>query len=241
EEIQKSIKFFGQLNTALAYCPTHSFEKELIARFAKLDIGAGLTFDFAKFSPEVQEAIGQGIADAWAEFGVIIGKVKKFEITSDEIFGSRDFLQDNYMYRMVACVLGIGGNAGEEAIYPGFYVDDQGKPLVGANNYSMYFASDQLPPVNAFWSMTMYEEPSKLLSENVLDRYLLNSSTMDDYVRDEDGGITMYLQHRSPGKALEANWLPAPEGPFSVVLRLYWPKEEALTGTWIVPKIMVLK
>ena len=241
EEIQKSIKFFGQLNTALEYCPTHSSEKEMMARFAKLDIAAGLTFDFAKFSPVVQEAIGQGIADAWAEFGVIIGKVKKFEITSDEIFGSRDFLQDNYMYRMVACVLGIGGNAGEEAIYPGFYVDDQGKPLVGANNYSMYFAPDQLPPVNAFWSMTMYEEPSKLLSENVLDRYLLNSSTMDDYVRDEDGGITMYLQHSSPGKALEANWLPAPEGPFSVILRLYWPKEEALAGTWIIPEIMVLK
>ena len=241
EEIQKSPKFYEQLNSALQFCPTHASEKEMMERFARLNIGAGLRFDFAEFSPELQEAIGQGIADAWAEFGEVMEKVKRFEITSDEVFGSRDFLQDNYMYRMVGCVLGIGGNAGAEAIYPGFYVDDQGQPLVGTNNYTMHFSPDQLPPVNAFWSMTLYELPSRLLSENVLDRYLLNSTTLDEYVRDEDGGITFYFQHQSPGEELEVNWLPAPEGPFSVVLRLYWPKEEALNGTWDMPKMHKLE
>ena len=156
---------------------------------------------------------------------------------SGEIFGSRDFLQDNYMYRMLGCVLGIGGNAGEEAIYPGFYVDGAGQPLVGVNNYTMHFTPDQLPPVNAFWSMTMYEMPSKLLSENAIDRYLLNSTTIDEYVREEDGGFTLYFQHQSPGKALQSNWLPSPEGPFSVILRLYWPKDEALNGSWDMPKM----
>ena len=237
EEIQKSVKFFGQLNAALQYCPTHPSEKDLMDRFAKLDIGAGKAFEFEKFSPEVQQAIAQGMADAWADFGAVMEKVKRFEITSDEVFGSRDFLQDNYLYRMIGCVLGIGGNAGAEAIYPGFYVDDQGQPLDGTNNYTMHFTPDQLPPVNSFWSMTMYEMPSKLLSENELDRYLLNSTTIDEYVRNEDGGITFYFQHRSPGKDLEANWLPAPEGPFSVILRLYWPKDEALNGTWVIPKM----
>lgn len=237
KEIQKSIKIFEQLNAALQYCPIHPSEKALMTHFAKIDIGAGLTFDITKFSPEVQKAIEQGIADAWGEFGALLQKVKKFEITSDEIFGSRDFLKDNYLYRMMGCVLGIGGNAGEEAIYPGFYVDDEGQPLVGSNNYMLRFEPGKLPPVHAFWSMTMYEEPSKLLSENSLDRYLLNSTTIDNYVRDEDGGITLYFQHKSPGEKLKTNWLPAPQGPFSVVLRLYWPEEEALNGTWKQPTI----
>ena len=241
EEMKKSLKIFEQLNAALQYCPVHPSEVALMERFDRLDIGAGKSFDISKFSPEVQQAIGQGIADAWAEFGGLLEKVKKFEVTSDEIFGSRDFLRDNYLYRMMGCVLGIGGNAGAEAIYPGFYVDDEGKPLVGTNNYTIHFTPEQLPPVNAFWSMTMYEEPSKLLSENPLDRYLLNSTTLDDYVRDDDGGITLYFQKTSPGKNKEANWLPAPEGPFSVILRLYWPKEEALDGSWIIPKIERVK
>ena len=237
DEIKKTLKIFEQLNAALSYCPIHPTEKELIARFAKIDIGAGLTFDITKFSPEVQQAIGLGIKDAWGEFGALLEKVKRFEVTSDEVFGSRDFLKDNYLYRMMGCVLGIGGNAGEEAIYPGFYVDDEGQPLVGTSNYTLRFKPGNLPPVHAFWSMTMYEEPSKLLSENAIDRYLLNSTTLNDYVRDADGGITLYFQHESPGKKLESNWLPAPQGPFSVVLRLYWPKKEALNGTWEIPKI----
>ena len=237
EEIRKSEKIYSQLNNALEYCPIHPSEEAMMKRFAKLNIGGGKTFDFAKFSPEIQQAIGAGMADAWAEFGELLAKVKRFEITSAEIFGSREFLKDNYLYRMMGCVLGIGGNAGAEAIYPGFYVDSEGQPLAGTNNYTIHFAPGQLPPVHAFWSMTMYEMPSKLLSENAIDRYLLNSTTIDEYVRDKDGGITLYFQHKSPGKAKEANWLPAPKGPFSVILRLYWPKEEALNGTWIMPKM----
>ena len=99
----------------------------------------------------------------------------------------------------------------------------------------MRFAPGHLPPVNSFWSLTMYELPESLLVENAMNRYLLNSPMLDDFVRDEEGGITLYLQHESPGKDKEANWLPAPKGPFAAIMRLYWPKAEALDGSWKLP------
>lgn len=94
-----------------------------------------------------------------------------------------------------------------------------------------------LPPVNSFWSLTMYELPESLLVANPIDRTLLNSTMLDEFVRDADGGITLYLQHDSPGTAKQVNWLPAPEGPFSATMRLYWAKAEALDGRWQPPPL----
>ena len=150
-------------------------------------------------------------------------------------------MQNNYLYRMTAAVLGIWGNSEAEAMYPTYYVDAAGEPLDGANEYILRFEPGKLPPVHAFWSLTMYERPASLLVANPLDRYLLNSTMMDAFVRDADGGITLYLQHDSPGKDKEPNWLPAPEGPFSANMRLYWPKEEALDGTWQLPPLEQVK
>ena len=96
----------------------------------------------------------------------------------------------------------------------------------------MHFAKGDLPPVNAFWSLTMYEMPQSLLVANPINRYLLNSPMLPQFKTDADGGITFYIQNESPGADKEANWLPAPAGPFSVVMRLYWPKEAALDGSW---------
>ena len=237
EEIRASPKIFEQLNFVLQFCPTHPTEMELISRFGKLNIGANETFDWDAFTPEIQETIGQGIADAWADFAKLKEKADAGEISSGDAFGTREQLQNNYLYRMAAAVLGIWGNSEAEAIYPSYYVDADGQKLDGANNYTLRFEPGQLPPVNAFWSLTMYELPESLLAANPLDRYLLNSTMMDDFVRDEDGGITLFLQHDSPGKEKEPNWLPAPEGPFSAIMRLYWPKEEALDGTWQLPPL----
>ena len=237
EEIKESTKVFEQLNFVLQFCPTHPSEKELMKRFAKLNIGAGKAFNWDSFSPEIQKAIGQGITDAWADFADLKKKADAGEISSGEVFGTREFLKNNYLYRMAAAVLGIWGNSEAEAIYPSYYVDADGEALNGANNYTLRFGPGELPPVNSFWSLTMYQLPPSLLVENPLNRYLLNSTTMDDFVRDEDGGITLYFQHSSPGKDKEPNWLPAPEAPFSVIMRLYWPKEGALDGTWQLPPL----
>jgi hypothetical protein len=104
--------------------------------------------------------------------------------------------------------------------------------------YTITFAKDQLPPVDAFWSITMYEMPSRLLVDNPLDRYLINSAMLPKLKKEKDGSIVIYVQHASPGPKLQSNWLPAPKGPFFVAMRLYWPKPEALDGTWQRPPLL---
>ncbi|MCB1229726.1 MAG: DUF1254 domain-containing protein [Verrucomicrobiae bacterium] len=237
EEITKSPKVFEQLNFVLQFCPPHPSEKELLARFATLGIGVGKTFDYDNLPSEIQDAIRQGIADAWDEFGDLKRRAEAGEVGSGDIFGTREHLKNNYLHRMAGAVLGIWGHSEEEAIYPSYYVDADGEKLDGSHRYTLRFAPGQLPPVRSFWSLTMYELPESLLVENPINRYLLNSPMLGDFVRDDDGGITLYLQHDSPGKDKEANWLPAPKGPFSSVMRLYWPKPEALDGSWTTPPL----
>jgi hypothetical protein len=139
---------------------------------------------------------------------------------------------------MAGAVFGIYGNSKEEAMYPAYFVDAAGQKLDGAaNRYTVRFARGQLPPVNAFWSLTMYELPARLLYANALNRYLINSPMLPELKRDADGGLTLVIQHDSPGKDLVSNWLPAPAGPFFLTLRLYWPKREALDGEWKQPPL----
>jgi len=239
EQQRTSPEFFEVLNFALRFSPTHPSEEELMARFARLGIGAGKTFDAAKLSPEMRQAVEDGMADAWEDFGVLTKRINTGEVSSGDAFGTREFLKNNYLFRMAAAVLGIYGNSEAEAIYPAYHVDADGQQPDGSkNNYSMRFAPGQLPPVNAFWSLTMYEMPSSLLTANPLNRYLINSVMLPDLKKDADGGITLYLQKDSPGKDKESNWLPAPNGPFTAILRLYWPKQEALDGTWVNPPLV---
>jgi hypothetical protein len=237
EEINKSPKIFQQVNFVLQFCPTHPSEKELMTRFAKINVGAGRTFAWDKFTPEIQQAIGQGMKDAWAEFAQLKKRGDAGEIGSGDIFGTREHLKNNYLYRMAAAALGIWGNSEAEAIYPAYWLDADKQKLDGSHRYTIHFAADKLPPVNAFWSLTMYGLPEILLVANPIDRYLLNSPMLPDFVRDADGGITLYIQQESPGKDKEANWLPAPAGPFYMSMRLYWPKKEALDGSWKLPPL----
>jgi hypothetical protein len=237
EDEKKSLEFFNILNFVLQYCPTDPSEVELMARFAKIGVGAGKTLDVSKLSPEMRTAMEQGIADAWVDFNGILKQFNEGKVTSGDVFGTREYLKNNYLYRMAAAVLGIYGNSKEEAMYPMYGVDSDGQKLTGANKYTLYFASGQLPPVNAFWSLTMYKMPESLLVANPINRYLINSTMLPQLTKDADGGLTIYVQHDSPGKDKEANWLPAPTGPFVMYMRLYWPKETALDGKWTAPPL----
>jgi hypothetical protein len=120
-------------------------------------------------------------------------------------------------------------------MYPMYMVDTEKQKLEGTNKYTVHFAPGQLPPVNAFWSLTMYEMPQSLLVANPINRYLLNSPMLPQFKKDADGGLTLHIQNESPGKDKEANWLPAPKGPFVMAMRLYWPKEQATEGKWEAP------
>ena len=183
----------------------------------------------------MRAAIEAGMSDAWAPFDSVMADVNAGKVMSGDILGTREHLKNNYLYRMAGAVLGIYGNSKAERCTHAYFVDAAGEPLDGANAYTLRFAPGQESPVNSFWSITMYEQPASLLVANPLNRYLLNSPMIDGFVRDADGGLTLYLQNVSPGGDKEANWLPAPTGPFSVIMRLYWPKEAALDGTWTAP------
>jgi hypothetical protein len=232
-----SLQFFNVLNFVLGFCPTDPSETELMARFAKIGVGPGQIFDPGKLSPELKEAIAQGMADAWADFAGLKKEFDEGKLTSGDVFGTREYLKNNYLYRMGAAVLGIYGNSKLEAMYPTYYVDEAKRKLDGANRYTLRFAPDQLPPVNAFWSLTMYEEPASLLVANPINRYLVNSPMLPRFKRDADDGLTLIIQNESPGKDKEANWLPAPKGAFSMIMRLYWPKAEATEGKWTAPPL----
>jgi hypothetical protein len=235
EQQKTSLELFNILNFLLQFCPTNPSETQLMESFAKIGVGAGKTFDESKLSPEAKTAMKQGIADAWADLAKLEKRIDAKEVASGDMFGTREYLKNNYLYRMAAAVLGIYGNSKMEAMYPIYAIDTEGKKLDGANRYTVRFAPGQLPPVNAFWSLTMYELPSSLLVANPLNRYLLNSPMLPQFKRDTDRGITFYIQNESPGADKEANWLPAPKGPFVMVMRLYWPTPAALDGTWKQP------
>jgi hypothetical protein len=237
-----SLEFFNLLNFTLQFCPTHPSEKELMERFAKIGVGAGKTFDASKLSPEMKKAIEGGMADAWTELAALKKKIDAKEVTSGDMFGTREHLKNNYLYRMGGAVLGIYANSKEEAMYPAYTVDSKGELLDGSKGrYSLRFAPGQLPPVNGFWSLTMYQLPSSLLFANPLNRYLLNQPMLPQFKMDADGGLTLLIQSESPGKDKESNWLPAPKGPFFMAMRLYWPKAEALDGTWKPPPLTVVE
>lgn len=238
DEQKTSPRFFAELNFILQFCPPVPEEADMLARFARIGVEAGKPFDPDALPPETRAAIEAGIADAWATFA----EFKATELdtgrkSSADGFGTRAFLNGDYLARMSSAALGIYGNSKEEALYPAYFVDADNKPLDGSGSYTLRFAPGELPPVNAFWSLTMYELPASLLSANKLDRYLINSAMLPDLKKDADGGLTLDIRHESPGADREANWLPAPEGPFFMVMRLYWPKPEALDGRWKAPAL----
>ncbi|MEK1941608.1 MAG: DUF1254 domain-containing protein [Pseudomonas sp.] len=230
---------FRYLSFMLAFAPTVPSEAAVIERFAKIGVGPGLPFDEHTLTAEQAQALTAGIADGKAEFAAFKkAKVDSHQVSSGDLFGSRQHLNNNYLYRYAGANMGIFGNSAEEANYIGYFVDNSGKPVNAASTrYTLHFPPGQLPPAKAFWSLTMYDGKTKLLVDNPLNRYLINSRMLADLKKDPDGGLTLYVQHSSPGKEQESNWLPAPSGPFYGVLRLYLPSPQLASGEWKIPPL----
>lgn len=227
DEQKTSPEFFDLLSFVLTFAPPLPTEQDLRARFDRIGVNS-----------QTRAALEAGIADAWAEFGALKQQVDSGQVHVGQLFGTKDDMAGNYLYRMAGAALGIYGNSAQEAMYPVLATDADGQPLNGSANYTLTFPAGKLPPVNAFWSVTMYRLPESLLVDNPIDRYLINSPMLPDLIKDPDGGVTIYVQNTFPGADKETNWLPAPAGPFVAALRLYWPKAEALDGVWQPPEMV---
>ncbi len=238
EQQKSSPEFFNVLNFALQYANIHPSEKALLKEFEQIGVKPGQKFELSQLDPVVQAAIPKGMALAWKEAGEYKAKYMDTGIKgSADSFGTREFMQGKYVDRMLAAVLGIYGHTKEEAIYPAYFSDSAKQPLDGQYKYQLTFPAGQLPPVKSFWSITMYKLPESLLYDNEINRYLINSAMTDQLVKNKDGSITLYIQNTPPAAKYKANWLPAPKGPFSTFMRLYWPEQAALDGTWKEPPL----
>ncbi len=230
-EQKSSLEDFNVLAFLLQFAePPYPGEVALRKRFEHIGIVAGKPFDVAALSPEMKSALEAGMADGQKE---IDARRATLNGNSEDLFGTRAFLKNDYVRRAAGTQVGIGANSKEEALYPIYEKDEDGNALDGRNGrYVLHFKAGGLPPVNAFWSVTMYGLPQQLLVKNPIDRYLINSPMLPSLKRDSDGGLTIYIQSTSPGVDEETNWLPAPNAPFMLAMRYYWPKKELLTGRW---------
>lgn len=226
---------FNLLSFVLQYVPVLPDEADLRARFAKIGIGDGAQTDFTALAPDLLAALEAGMADGQAE----IDARRKITPSSVNLFGTREFMKNDYVNRALGAQFGILGNSKEEAFYGIFEKGSDGQPLSGEKSYTITFPKGQLPPAKAFWSLTMYDLPQQLLVANPINRYLVNSTMLADFVTDADGGLTFHVSATQPEGDAAKNWLPSPKGPFMVVLRIYLPEPSVLDGTWKQPEAVV--
>jgi hypothetical protein len=240
--------FFDYLDFALQFAPAGPEEQPIRAKLARIGIGPGKQFSFSDLSLEHKAEILLGMKEGNKKVEEAVAGVGK-SINGWRVgsaFGDRAFYNGNWLLRAAAARAGIYGNDAVEAMYPMAKAIADGTELDGSKHkYTLTFAQDQYPPVNAFWSVTMYDGKTQLLIKNPINRYLINSPMLSGMKKNEDGSLTLYIQKDSPGKDKESNWLPAPDGPIYMVMRLYWPKTESPSilppgkGTWSPPQIAV--
>ena len=236
--------FFEYLDFALQFAPPGPEEEAIRAKLATIGIGPGKKFAFKDLSLEHKAAILLAMkeGDSRVDDYLVSGQKNINGWKVGSLFGDRAYYNGDWLKRAAGAKAGIYGNDAVEAMYPMARTLANGEELDGAKHqYTLTFAKDQFPPVNAFWSVTMYDGKTQLLIKNPINRYLINSPMLSSMKKNADGSLTMYIQKDSPGKDKESNWLPAPDGPIYLAMRLYWPKTEAPSilppgeGTWQPP------
>jgi len=239
ETLQKmtSAGFLDALAQLLKTNPPPVSDAPILAKLATIGVVPGERFDPSKLDPAIARGLGRSLSVALEKLQEAAknsgAPVNGWRIPPS-ILGK--FATD-YGIRGVVALVGLGANLPEDAVYPTTFVDAGGGALNGANRYILHFDRELAPPVNAFWSVTMYDEQSFFV-DNAINRYAISSWM--PVKRSSDGSIDLYLQHDSPGKATEANWLPAAAGDFNVTLRMYWPKDKSpsiIDGSWKPPAV----
>jgi len=225
---QDAAAFFTAFAEALRMNRPHAEDATFVARFKALGIVPGQPFDRSALAPEAMQALDRAVRDAQQQFARRDVTVRNGWSYGNTVgrYGT------SYLDRATVARWGLGALPTDDAMYPSVNHDAEGKPLTGANRYAMHFAKDALPPVNAFWSLTLYDADG-YFAANAINRYAIGDR--DKLTFNADGSLDLYIQHDRPADAQAANWLPAPEGAFNLTMRLYWPKQEALGGTWTPP------
>jgi hypothetical protein len=227
-------KFFAYAAEILKLQPPHITDQPIIAQMRKIGIETGKSFDLDKAASAIKAGFEAAPEDArklmaW-KVPSLARVVNGWSMNTDTmgVYGNY------YLKRAIVAQLGLGANLPEDAIYPLNLADDTGKPLDGGNAYVLHFDKGATPPTNAFWSVTLYDSEGYQV-QNKLNRFAVSSWMPFKY--DMDGSLDLYIQNASPGADKEANWLPAPNGPFNLTMRIYAPRSDALTGKWNPPPV----
>lgn len=239
-EKAKSIEFISYLNALMADGGINESEKDLFEKFAKIGIIPGKAFDSATMDVAIVNAINEGIASAEEKIiaeSANLGERKNGWQMISGVFGTRKAMQGKYLTRAAAAYFGLWGNTLEEAYYPETSLDSDDEALDCSKHcYVLHFDKDEIPPVKAFWSLSMYKLPEQLFIENEIKRYVISSAT-EGLKYNEDGSLDVYIQKENPGKDKVSNWLPAHDGTFSLQARLYWPDPENLDPLYVMPSV----
>ena len=232
-EVEKTIDIFRYVNFLLPYTTPNDMDKPVLDRMAKIGIAPGQPWEPTKMEPAIRKAIEDGVADGLKAANDAITKAP----ASTKLFGNRQQMETEYLKRTVGVMIGQWGNVPQQAVYKMWTIDSDGKPLdASKNNYALTFEPGQVPKAKFFWSLTLYNLPERLLVENPIKRYSLGSLNKE-LQKSKDGSLTIYVQKDSPGKDKDSNWLPAPNGPFYPVLRVFGPGKEEQTGQWKLPPL----
>jgi hypothetical protein len=230
-----SASFIGLTSNLLQYAPINTAETELRSKFAKIGIVPGKKFDSKNYSPQVLKAINEGVQQAEKELKEGTDKLEN----ATDLFGTRAMINGDYNKRALGAAAGLFGNTKEEAVYIGTRSDKDNNFMSGKNKYIIRFPKGQTPPDKYFWSITLYELPSRYLVNNSINRYSIGDRTTG-LKYEPNGDLVIYIQHEAP-KGKESNWLPAPKGAFYYLIRIYGPEESILKGTWKAPQPELVK
>jgi hypothetical protein len=228
-------KYFGYGAELMKLHPPHITDWSTIARLGRLGIVVGESFDLDSADPAVQAGLNRAVVDGLKlmvqKLPTLAQVVNGWQMNTDTmgVYGNY------YLKRAIVAMVGLGANQPKDAIYPLNVVDADGQPMDGTHNYMLHFEKEQLPPVEAFWSITMYDAEGFQVA-NSLERFAIGDR--DDLIYNADGSLDIYMQHASPGAGKTSNWLPSPaQGALGVTMRLYAPKAEALDGRWVPPAV----
>lgn len=226
--------FFSRLNFLMLDNPPRKADAEIIERFKTIGVGPGQQFHLESMDRSIVAALKNCVRDAQER---IISEARKphgKSVNGWQYLTMLGHYGTDYLWRAVVALIGLGANLPEDAIYLRATQDSSGKGFSGAHAYEIRFAKGQLPPVNAFWSITMYNE-KQLFVPNVLNRYAIGDRDRIEF--NSDGSLSILIQSERPGSEKEANWLPCPPGSFNLTMRLYWPQRAVLDGKWKPPRV----